>query len=260
MSGRTLAWRSGGHRHRRARWTFHSGQKTRHSGRCGACCKLSGEARGTVCGEVGRVPRFPQLTVLPPYGRSSGYRESDPTRRHRPMIVPLKLSLRRLSWGRAGSSRDMWPTELCVAPSALTPPRFLRPSPMILVWEIIWLPRERPNSLTSSDDGAAKSASGGYPVGRAGSSRDMWFHHPSQALPLTATVPRLPNGMERKAGRAYRSVLDLVVATCTAALVGAMSVVPPDPRRVTGVVASASRPCTEVLCTGESRRRQRSDM
>ena len=48
----------------------------------------------------------------------------------------------------------------------------------------------------------------------------MWFHHPSQALPLTATVPRLPNGMERKAGRAYRSVLDLVVATCTAALVG----------------------------------------
>ena len=34
-----------GHRHRRARWTFHSGQKTRHSGRCGACRKLSGEAR-----------------------------------------------------------------------------------------------------------------------------------------------------------------------------------------------------------------------
>ena len=31
--------------------------------------------------------------------------------------------------------------------------------------------------------------------------------------------------MERKAGRAYRSVLDLVVATCTAALAGAMSVV-----------------------------------
>ena len=56
----------------------------------------------------------------------------------------------------------------------------------------------------------------------------MWFHHPSQALPLTATVPRLPNGMERKAGRAHRSVLDLVVATCTAALAGAMSVVPPD--------------------------------
>jgi len=42
--------------------------------------------------------------------------------------------------------------------------------------------------------------------------------------------------MERKAGRAYRSVLDLVVATCTAALAGAMSVVPPDPRRVAGVV------------------------
>ena len=30
------------------------------------------------------------------------------------------------------------------------------------------------------------------------------------------------------------SVLDLVVATCTAALVGAMSVVPSDPRRVAG--------------------------
>ena len=66
--------------------------------------------------------------------------------------------------------------------------------------------------------------------------------------------------MERKAGRAYRSVLDLVVATCTAALAGAMSVVPPDPRRVAGVVPSASRPCPDVLCTGESRRRQRSDV
>ena len=39
---------------------------------------------------------------------------------------------------------------------------------------------------------------------RAGGGRDMWFHHPSQALPLTATVPRLPNGMERKARRAAR--------------------------------------------------------
>ena len=38
-----------GHRHRRARWTFHSGQKTRHSGRCGACRKLSGEARDRLC-------------------------------------------------------------------------------------------------------------------------------------------------------------------------------------------------------------------
>ena len=74
------------------------------------------------------------------------------------------------------------------------------------------------------------------------------------------TVPRLPNGMERKAGRAYRSVLDLVVATCTAALAGAMSVVPPDPRRVAGVVPSVSRPCPDVICTGESRRRQRSDV
>ena len=76
----------------------------------------------------------------------------------------------------------------------------------------------------------------------------MWFHHPSQALPLTVTVPRLPNGMERKAGRAYRSVLDLVVATCKAALAGAMSVVPLDRRRVAGVVPSASRPCPDVLC------------
>ena len=47
-------------------------------------------------------------------------------------------------------------------------------------------------------------------------------------------------------------MLDLVVATCTAALAGAMSVVPPDPRRVAGVVPSASRPCPDVLCTGES--------
>ena len=97
-------------------------------------------------------------------------------------------------------------------------------------------------------------------MGRAGGGRDMWFHHPSQALPLTATVPRLPNGMEMKAGRAQRSVLDLVVATCTAALAGAMSVVPPDRRRVAGVVPSASRPCPDVICTGESRRRQRSDV
>ena len=33
----------------------------------------------------------------------------------------------------------------------------------LLVWEVICLPRERPNSSTSrSDDGASKSASGGY--------------------------------------------------------------------------------------------------
>ena len=82
----------------------------------------------------------------------------------------------------------------------------------------------------------------------------MWFHHPSQALPLTATVPRLPNGMERKARRAYRSVLDLVVATCTAALVGAMSVVPPDPRRVAGVVPSVSRPCPDVIFSESEKR------
>ncbi|EOD18422.1 hypothetical protein EMIHUDRAFT_196678 [Emiliania huxleyi CCMP1516] len=34
--------------------------------------------------------------------------------------------------------------------------------PMVLAWEVIWLPRERPNSSTSSDDGASKSAFGGY--------------------------------------------------------------------------------------------------
>ena len=39
-----------------------------------------------------------------------------------------------------------------------------------------------------------------------------------------------------------------------------MSVKPPDPRRVAGVVPSASRPCPDVICTGESRRRQRSDV
>ena len=44
----------------------------------------------------------------------------------------------------------------------------------------------------------------------------------------------------------FRS-LDLVVATCTAALAGAMSVAPPDPRRVAGVVPSASSPYTDVL-------------
>jgi len=125
-------------------------------------------------------------------------RESDPTRRHRPMIRCRKVSLRRLSWGRAGSSRD------------------------------------------------------------------MWFHHPSYVVGFASDRHRsqaAPNGMERtrerKARRAYRSVLDLVVATCTAVLAGAMSVVPPDPRRVAGVVPSASRPCPDALCTGESRRRQR---
>jgi len=76
----------------------------------------------------------------------------------------------------------------------------------------------------------------------------MWFHHPSQALPLTATVPRLPNGMERKAGRAYRSVLDLVVANCTAALAGAMSVVPLDRRRVLGSYR-ARRDRVLIMCS-----------
>ena len=58
--------------------------------------------------------------------------------------------------------------------------------------------------------------------------------------------------MERKAGRAYRSVLDLVVATCTAALVGAMSVVPPDPRRVAGVAPSAYLPVSARICPYQS--------
>ena len=62
---------------------------------------------------------------------------------------------------------------------------------MTPVWEVIWLPRERPNSSTSSDDGAAKSASEAS-VGRAGSSRDMWL---SELVLLTAPYPALPAAM-----------------------------------------------------------------
>ena len=62
-----------GRRHRRARWTFHSGQRwlrygvkpygTRaHEPRSCTVAVLAAR-RGTVCGEVGRVPGFPQLTV-----------------------------------------------------------------------------------------------------------------------------------------------------------------------------------------------------
>ena len=150
------------------------------------------------------------------------------------------------------------PTELCVAPSAL--PRAPSGHGRCSKYEGSSGCRERDPTRRHRPMMVPQSQPPEAIVGRAGSSRDMWFHHPSQALPLTATVPRLPNGMERKAGRAYRSVLDLVVATCTAALVGAMSVVPPDPRRVAGVVPSVSRPCPDVICTGESRRRQRSDV
>ena len=45
-----------GHRHRRARWSIHSGQKTRHSGRCGACRKHSGEARDRLWRSGSRPP------------------------------------------------------------------------------------------------------------------------------------------------------------------------------------------------------------
>mmetsp|Transcript_33700 Transcript_33700/g.108687 ORF Transcript_33700/g.108687 Transcript_33700/m.108687 type:complete len:217 (-) Transcript_33700:130-780(-) len=122
--------------------------------------------------------------------------------------------------------------------SQRNPPRFLRPWPMILVWGVIWLPRERPNSSTSSDDGAAKSAFGGY--------RGV---EPAVAVTCgSTTLVGFASGRHRSQ------------AACTAALVGAMSVVPPDPRRVAGVVPSASRPCPDVICTGESRRRQRSDV
>ena len=46
----------GGRRHRRARWSIHSGQKTRHSGRCGACRQLSGEARDRLWRSGSRPP------------------------------------------------------------------------------------------------------------------------------------------------------------------------------------------------------------
>ena len=42
-------------------------------------------------------------------------------------------------------------------------------------------------------------------------------------------------------------MLDLVVAACMAALAGAMSVVPPDPRRVAGVVPRVVPFCANVV-------------
>ena len=53
---------------------------------------------------------------------------------------------------------------------------------MLLVWGATWLPRERPNSSTSSNDGASKSASGGYRGVEP--AVDMWFHHPHAAALL----------------------------------------------------------------------------
>ena len=49
----------GGHRHRRARWSIHSGQRRAHSGRCGACARHSGEARDRLWRSGSfRVPRL----------------------------------------------------------------------------------------------------------------------------------------------------------------------------------------------------------
>ena len=61
-------------------------------------------------------------------------------------------------------------------------PRSLRPWLVLLVWGATWLPRERPSSSTSSDDGASKSASGGYRGVEP--AVDMWFHHPHAAALL----------------------------------------------------------------------------
>ena len=55
---------------------------------------------------------------------------------------------------------------------------------MLLEREVIWLPRERPNSSTSSDDGASKSAFGGYrgvePAVAVGAGAAQDHRHPSQ--------------------------------------------------------------------------------
>ena len=51
---------------------------------------------------------------------------------------------------------------LCPCCSQRPRPRSLRPWLVLLVRGATWLPRERPNSSTSSDDGASKSAFGGY--------------------------------------------------------------------------------------------------
>ena len=52
-----------GHRHRRARLSIHSGQRPLHRADGMGRAAVIAARRGTVCGEVGRVLRFPQLTV-----------------------------------------------------------------------------------------------------------------------------------------------------------------------------------------------------
>ena len=54
---------------------------------------------------------------------------------------------------------DVFLSVLLPAPSPALPEA---PWLVLLVWGATWIPRERPNSSTSSDDGAAKSAFGGY--------------------------------------------------------------------------------------------------
>ena len=60
----------GGHRHRRARWSIHSGQRGHTHTSCGHVAVIAAR-RGTVCGEVGRVLRFPQLRVRSLYADSA---------------------------------------------------------------------------------------------------------------------------------------------------------------------------------------------
>ena len=50
--------------------------KTRHSGRCGACRKLSGEARDRLWRSGGRVLRFPLNSVSTPFTHGHGPRRS----------------------------------------------------------------------------------------------------------------------------------------------------------------------------------------
>ena len=73
---------------------------------------------------------------------------------------PLHLCFRLVA--NTGAVEMMNFDVFCPCCSQRPRPRSLRPWLVLLVWGATWLPRERPNSSTSSDDGAAKSAFGGY--------------------------------------------------------------------------------------------------